>query len=553
MPGTVHGLLRRWAEETPDAEALRDDRVEITYADWWRVSRNIAARIQKAGGGPGHVIGVVSGKNVLLPCVFTAVSMLGARFVSLNPEWPAQERQRVFGRRSSRLVLTTRADDALQSDEPVLFIDDDVFRGSAGRLDLPDADSDREFYLNVTSASTGQAKVAPTTHRQLLENTRGVIRTMGFTRSDVHTSLFGVYGHPHELFMRGLYLGGRTVLTEHRYPRDLLRVISDMGVTAVMALPTQLMSLSHLWKRSDSDLSKVKIAEAGGMHVSEDMMENFLMKTGVRLVPVWGSTETAGVGLVGESGSAGFTKVVDGYSVQLRDLSGRKLSGNGTGELWVSGPGVVSRYLGDRPQTEEAFLDGWYRTGDIFRREDGRLVFLGRRGGLIKAAGLNVYPLEVELAILKHPLVVDACVVGRDHPTRGEIPSAYIVLRPGQELAVAEMRAFLRKHIDEYKIPKLINFVHGLPRTANGKIDRQAVGTREIAPDFRSELLRSDVELVRLLNRRAELMELIGGGGFDPTWVDDQVDNAMGHNAGPIPDSSIRDIIRFIVSELGKG
>lgn len=552
MPGTVHGLLRRWAEKTPDAVALCDDRVEFTYADWWRVSMNIAARIVKAGGGPGHVIGVVSGKDVLLPCAFTAVSMLGARFVSLNPEWPAQERQRVFGRRSSRLVLTTRPDDSRQSDEPVILIDDEVYRGSAGPVDLPNTESDREFYLNVTSASTGQAKIAPTTHGQLLANTRGVVRTMGLTRSDVHTSLFGVYGHPHELFMRGLYLGGRTVLTEHRYPRDLLRVISRSRVTAVMALPTQLMSLSHLWKRSDSDLSMVRMAEAGGMHVSEDMMENFLLKTGVRLIPVWGSTETSGVGLVGDSGTAGFTRVVEGYSVQLRDLSGSTLSGNGTGELWVSGPGVVSRYLGDRPQTEEAFLNGWYRTGDIFRREDGRLIFLGRRGGLIKAAGLKVYPLEVELAILKHPLVVDACVVGRDHPTRGEIPSAYIVLRPGQELAVAEMRAFLRQHIDEYKIPKLINFVHGLPRTANGKIDRQAVGTREIAPDFRSELLRSDVELVRLLNRRAELMDLIGGGGFDPTWVDDQVDNAMGHNAGPIPDSSIRDIIRFIVSELGK-
>ena len=96
-----------------------------------------------------------------------------------------------------------------------------------------------------------------------------------------------------------------------------------------------------------------------------------------------------------------------------------------------------------------------------------------------------------------------------------------------------------------------MNFVHGLPRTANGKIDRKAVGTREIAPDYRSELLRSDVELVRLINQRAELMNLIGGG-YDPTWVDEQVDNAVGHNAGPVPDSSIRDIIRFIVSELGK-
>lgn len=552
MPGTVHGLLEKWAEERPDTTALCDDRAGITFADWLRMSLDVAARIQQAGAGRGHVIGVVSNKTVLLPCIFTAVSMLGARFVALNPLWPVQERQRVFGRWTERLVISTDPGYPQQPDEKTLFLDDGVFSGSSKPGKLPVIDEDREFYLNVTSASTGQAKIAPTTHRQLLSNTAGVARTLGLDSSDVHTSLFGVYGHPHELFMRGLYLGGRTLLTEHRYPRDLLRIVSQKGVTAIMALPPQLMTISQLWRRSDWDLSAVRMAEAGGMHVSEDLMESFLERTGIELVPVWGSTETSGVALVGRSGASGFDSVVDGYEVDLRDLDGTPVLGEGNGELWISGPGVVERYLGDRPQTEESFQEGWYRTGDIFRKEGERLVFLGRRGGLIKAAGLKVYPLEVELAILKHSSVIDACVVGRDHPTRGEIPSAYIVLRPGKELTVAEMRGFLREHIDEHKIPRLISFVHGLPRTANGKIDRQAVGTREIAPDFRSELLRSDVELVRLLNQRAELMGFIGGGGFDPTWVDEQVDNAVGHNAGPIPDSSIRDIIRFMISELGK-
>ncbi|MCK4506016.1 MAG: AMP-binding protein, partial [Candidatus Aegiribacteria sp.] len=259
-----------------------------------------------------------------------------------------------------------------------------------------------------------------------------------------------------------------------------------------------------------------------------------------------------GVVLTGQSDSSAFASVVDGYTVELRDLTGEALQEDGKGELWISGPGVVTRYLGDRPQTEENFVDGWYRTGDMFRKEDDHLIFLGRRGGMIKAAGLKVYPLEVELAILKHPEIVDACVVGRDHPTRGEMPAAYIVSRPGIELTVAGMRSFLREFLDEHKIPRLINFVYGLPRTASGKIDRKAVETREIVPDYRSELLRSDVELVRLINNRAELMAEIGGG-FDPTWVDDQEDNAVGHNPGPTADSSIREIIRFIISELGKG
>lgn len=552
MPGTVHGLLEKWATGTPDTVALEDDLRKLSFADWWRVSCHVASLLQKAGVQQGYIVGVVSRRSSFLPCTFIAVSMLGAKFVSLNPDWPAQERMRVFGRWSDRLVLTWDDTDCCsQPDEMILSMNDDIYKGSENPVDVPVLQGDEEIYLNVTSASTGQAKIAPTTHSQLLANTDGVTATMGLTRDDVHLSIFGVFGHPHELFMRGLYLGGRTVLTEHRYPRDLLHVISKTGVTAIMALPTQLMSLSHLWNRIDADLQSVRIAEAGGMHVSDEFTVNFTERTGVELIPVWGSTETAGVGLIGESGVHGFKTVVEGYEIELRDLSGNRTDDNGSGELWITGPGVVKGYMGDRPQTEEAFLDGWYRTGDMFRIENERFVFLGRRGGLIKAAGLKVYPLEVELAILKHPSIIDACVVGRDHPIRGEMPSAYIVTRPGVELTVAGMRAFLRQYLDEHKIPRLINFVHGLPRTASGKIDRKAVGTREIVPDFRGELLRSDVELVRLINQRAELMNSIGGG-FDPTWVDDQVDNAIGHNPGPVSDSSIMDLVRFIISELGK-
>jgi len=552
MPGTVHELLEKRASGTPDRIALEDDQRELSYADWWRVSRHIASLLQKSGVKRGYVVGVVSQRSSFLPCAFVAVSMLGAKFVSHNPEWSSQERVRVFSRWPDRLVLTMDGVGLVScDDEKTLVLNDDIYTGSESPVGIPILQDSEEFYYNVTSASTGQAKIAPTTHYQLLANTDGVTSTMGLTSDDVHMSIFGVFGHPHELFMRGLYLGGKTVLTEHSYPRDLLHTISRTGVTALMALPTQYISLLHLWNRSDAGLSYVRIAESGGMYVSDEFMVNFTGNTGVKFIPVWGSTETSGVGLVGENGVQGFTSIVKGYKVELRNLSGVRVKGNGSGELWISGPGVVSRYLGDRPQTEEAFLDGWYRTGDMFRQEDGKLVFLGRRGGLIKAAGLKVYPLEVELAILKHPSIVDACVVGRDHPTRGEMPSAYIVTKHGSELTIPGMRAFLRQYLDEYKIPRLINFVHGLPRTANGKIDRKAVGTREMVPDYRGELLRSDVELVKLVNQRAELMNSIGKG-FDPAWVDDQLDNALGHNAGPVPDSSMKDIIRFIISELGK-
>ena len=113
------------------------------------------------------------------------------------------------------------------------------------------------------------------------------------------------------------------------------------------------------------------------------------------------------------------------------------------------------------------------------------------------------------------------------------------------------MRYFLQSHLDEHKIPKAFSFVRALPRTPSGKIDRKAVGKRETEPDYRGEILRSDVELVRLLSLRAGLMESIDGS-FDPTWVQEQVDNAIGHNPGPISDGLLREIIMDIVNTLGK-
>lgn len=533
--------------------ALADDSRHLDYASWWRKSRHLAAMLQRMGVGSGDLIGVLCGKTVVLPVAFTAASMLGARFVALNPRWPESERRRVFSRWPDRAVLTEDGFDpqSWQTARVLRVTPDELMEGNEDPEQLPELDSDQVVYLNVTSASTGLAKVAATTHRNLLANTAAVCSTMELDEDDVHMSLFGVIGHPHELFLRGLYLGGKTVLTNMRYPREILALIKREHVSCLMGLPPQLENLARLCARSDVDLSSVRLAEAGGMHISREFVESFERRTGVSVIPVWGSTETSGVALVGSPGQTGFDKVVEGYTVELRDPAGGEVTVEGRGEMYIRGKGVVSSYLGDRASTEEVYSDGWYRTGDIFRREMGRLIFLGRRGGLIKASGLKLYPLELELAILRHPEVADVCVVGAHHPVKGEIAAAYIVPRPGRELTAAEMRRFLRNRVDEHKIPKVFSFVPGLPRTTNGKLDRKAIGKREIEPDYRGELLRTDVELVRLLNHRAEILSSLGLG-FDPTWVEEQVDNVVGHNPGPLSDSSVREIIRFIISAFEK-
>ncbi len=550
---TIHGLLEKWAMERPDKTAILDGGSSLSFAQWHRASEHLAGRLQNAGVEKDTLVGVQVDRECSLPVAFTAISRVGGRFLGLNPGWLSEDREMVFSRWNKKFILCWEGMDVegWKAGTILPFNRNDLTSPALSARGTPPVGIFDDFYMNVTSGSTGLPKVAVSTHRELMVNTAAVCETLGLTDADVLMSLFGVIGHPHEIFLRGLYLGATTVLEPSVYPREHLKMIRDNSVTFLMGLPPQLEAMSRLVSREDADISSLRIVEAGGMRVTDQFLGSFRDRTGIDVTPVWGSTETSGVVLVGEPGIAGFSRVVSGYDIQLRGEQG-VVEDDGRGELWIAGEGIVNRYLGERSDSSEILIDGWYRTGDIFTRKGGRIYFTGRRGGLIKASGLKVFPSEVELAILKHPGVRDVCVVGEDIPGRGEAPVAYIVLRGGEELSLPDLRSFLSGILEDFKMPRKYNFVLGLPRTVSGKLDRAKIGREDVEPDYRSELLRLDVDLVKLLNARADLMEKIDSR-FNPNWVEEQVKNAMGHNPGPLSDSIVREVIRYIVNSLGRG
>lgn len=550
MPRTVHGLLDEAASRRPGALALRDDIEALTFGDWAAASLNLAALMQRSGVRKGDLVGVCCGKTILLPVAFTAVSSLGARFLAVSPDWPETTFRRLLPASPKSILVCFDGPPAHPGDTRRMTVArSETLEGRLKPGKMPDVDSSEDFYMNVTSASTGLPKMARASHEALIANTRGICSALGLTAEDVQMSLFSAHSHPHELFMRGLLLGGATVLTEGRYPRTAMDLIADAGVTVLMGLPPQLDGLARSAGRERRSLSRLRLAEAGGMHSSQTFLSRFHDLSGVDAVAVWGSAETSGVALYGDPNREGLANVVEGYSVELDDPSGNVVSGDSEGELRVSGTPVVNGYQGDRMSTEEFFRDGWFLTGDVFRRESGVLHFLGRRGGLIKSAGLKVFPLEVELAVLRHPDVLDAAVYGEEQPGRGETVVARVVLRPGAELPSPVLREFLRGLLDAYKIPRKFLFVPDLPRTPSGKIDRAALGSPPSKADWKGELLRTDVEIVRLINHRASAMAL-SSAPFDPSWVEEQLDNAVGHNNGSVSDDTVRSIMSAIIHSL---
>jgi long-chain acyl-CoA synthetase len=548
---SLRETLAAAAANQPGRTALVDDRVRLTWSEWLGHSCSIADALAEMGMKQGDTLAYIGGKSVALPVFFMASVLAGGRFLSVSPSWPDPAARRIAG--AAGRIFTACSGEAPQAWRGFPSIPD----GLAASCPPPDPGRFRdpgpgaEIYLNVTSASTGMPRVVATTASQLAGNTLGVCKALGLTSRDVHMSLFSMHGHPHELFARGLLLGGVSVLTAAKYPREAIALISRHGVTALMGLPPQLEGLARVSGAEAGGLGSLRVVEAGGMHASAEFATLFESLCGKRVTPVWGSTETSGVAMVGDPGEEGFGTVVEGYAVELRDPEGSPVEGDGEGELWVSGPGVASRYAGERASTDESFRDGWFCTGDVFHRTGRKLHFIGRRGGLVKSAGLKVYPLEVELALLRHADVAEAVVAGETRSSRGETVTAWVVARPGSEVTPSGLRRFLRGIVEEYKIPRNINIVPDLPRTPGGKIDRTALGRPPAAPEWRGELLRTDVELVKLLNHRAAILSRFSGA-FDPNWAEEQLDNASGHNPGPLSDDSVREIVSFIQKVLSR-
>ena len=343
--------------------------------------------------------------------------------------------------------------------------------------DLPDVgvEGSDTAYLNLTSGTTGFPKCAITTHDNIYWNTRSAVEKLALVHEDRHLCMFPPATHPHELFARALYLGGTMVLTDQISPKSLTRVIEDNGVTAMMAIAPIYGNFVKRHKNSDFRFTRLKLAESGGMHVDPITAREFKGRFGFPIVPVWGSTETVGIALgmpmEGEWPQGSCGTVNPYYSAKIVDKMDNEVKPGEVGEMKVKGPGVCSAYFRNEGETCANYRNGWYYTGDMFSRDvKGYFYFSGRRQGMMKVAGMKVFPVEIEDLLIQHPEIMEVAVTKERDAVHGEIPKAIIVLEPGSDLTKKDIWAWCTEKIASYKIPKLIEFREGLPRNPVGKI-----------------------------------------------------------------------------------
>ncbi|MCP1756740.1 benzoate-CoA ligase family protein [Bradyrhizobium elkanii] len=480
-----------------DRIALIGNGRQRTYKELTDWSNRLAhALVENYGVKPGNRVLIRSGNNPALVAAWLAATKAGAVVVNTMPMLRAGELAKIVDKAEISLALTDSriADELVACAKTSKFLKQVVnFDGTQNhdaeldrialnkpvKFDAVKTGRDDVALLGFTSGTTGEPKATMHFHRDLLIIADGYAReVLKVTPDDVFVGspplafTFGLGG----LAIFPLRFGATATLLENAAPSEMIRIIETYKATICFTAPTAYRAMMAAMDKG-ADLSSLRLAVSAGETLPTPVFESWTKKTGKPILDGIGSTELLHIFITNRTGSAvgGTTGTpVSGYEAKIVDEDMNELPAGQVGKLAVRGP-TGCRYLADSRQTKYV-RDGWNITGDAFvRDENGRLSFVARADDMIISAGYNIAGPEVEAALLGHPDVAECAVIGAPDEERGQIVSAFIVLKQGartDEVEVKLLQDHVKATIAPYKYPRAIAFVEALPKTQTGKIQR---------------------------------------------------------------------------------
>jgi len=478
---TLTEVLERAARNDGNAEAIRSPgRAEaITWGALREASLRWAGALAQAGVRPGDRVGILLGNIPEFPIAFFAALNLGAVVVPVNPRLTETEVRGILAHAEARAVICSGETKALAGDLPT-FTPPDLAAGEIRAPHAAQAGDDAEILY--TSGTTGNPKGVVMTHGAAVETAAMAAYQFGIRpRERVAVLMPLTHSAPLNLFLLGAAYAGATVILgafDPRNPAGMLEVLAQERAQYLFAAPVAYL----LGLRADPgryDLSAMKSWIYGGAPMSREQVQAVRRAYGGRWMSVYGLTESGpnGMALDDEdhalhAGSIGWRPTVNA-EVRLVDEAGVDVAPGQPGELAMRTPSAMRGYLKNPQATAEVLRDGWVHTGDMAVRDaEGYYWMLDRKKDLILSGGFNVYPREVEEAVLTHPAVADVAVVETPHPEWGETVTAVVVLKAGQELTLDALRTHLRPILASQKHPRRLEIAAALPRNATGKLLR---------------------------------------------------------------------------------
>jgi fatty-acyl-CoA synthase len=350
------------------------------------------------------------------------------------------------------------------------------------------------FCLLYTSGTTGRPKGVMIPHRQIAWNAYNTVISWQLRETDrvqVYTPMYHAGGLT--VFMAPLFaIGGSIVLHDRFDPAELLQAFTEYRCTILFGVPTIFKMLLDTPELAALDFSHLRWCCSGGAPLPPELLRTY-QERGLTFRQGYGLTEV-GVNCfamndedsVRKPGSIGKPMMFTG--AKLIDSAGNHVAANDVGELCLRGP-HVSRGYWNNPAATGQVLDaqGWFHTGDLARcDQDGFFYIAGRSKDMIISGGVNIYPAEIENEVLGHPAVAEVSILGVADEKWGEVPVAFVALKPGARANEGELIEFLRPKINKIKLPRQVIFVKALPRNAYGKVLKTHLqdGLRVLKPGF---------------------------------------------------------------------
>lgn len=471
--------------------AFHDDTGSITYAE-------LAERVNRFGSGL-LALGLRMEDRVLIamhdsadwPVAFLGAIRAGIIPVAVNTLLTTKDYQYMLSDSRAKALVVSEA--LLPQFKPVLeglpFMQQVIVTGAPfndvlakGRSQLDPAPTTRDdacFWL-YSSGSTGMPKGTVHAHSSMIETaelySRGVL---GMKESDVVFSaakLFFAYGLGNSLSFV-LATGATAVLMAERpTPASVFKRLTGRKPTLFFGVPTLYAAMLADAEFPKKEALSLRSCVSAGEALPPQIAKSFKEKTGLDILDGIGSTEMLHIFLSNRPndlrlGSTG--KAVPGYELRLMDEQGEPVKQGELGELEISGPTSAMYYWNNRAKSRATYTGVWTKSGDKYTQDaDGFYVYGGRTDDMLKVGGIWVSPAEVEAALVGHPSVLEAAVIGKEDEQKLVKPKAYVVLKPGAKATDEELKAHVKSKLAPYKYPRWIEFATELPKTATGKIQR---------------------------------------------------------------------------------
>jgi len=490
---------------------------QYTYGDLYKRVCRLGHVLKRLGIQSGDRVGTLAWNGLEHLELYYGVPCVGAVIHTLNLRFSVEQLTYVINHAEDRVIFVDAslvavlekiapqlasvekyvligAPRNLKTTLSPVFHYEDLLAGEREEFDWPVLDENMAAGLCYTSGTTGNPKGALYSHRSQFLHAMGSCMTdsLGIRSTDsILAAVPMFHANAWALPYVAVLIGAQLVFPgPHLKPQDLAQLIQDCKVTFAAGVPTLWTGLYQELKRQKYDIASLRTLLVGGAAMPKALIEAFETELKIPVIHAWGMTELSPLGTTGcavdfrtdLSSSERFNlkarQGVGAACVEMRIVgeSGDELpwDGKSPGELQVRGPWVISSYYKDEASGSQFTQDGWFKTGDIATIDaSGCMGITDRSKDLIKSGGEWISSVALENALMSHPQVLEATVIGIPDEKWSERPLALVVLKDGVEPSVEDLKNQLSKDFAKFWLPERIQFVQGIPKTSVGKFDKK--------------------------------------------------------------------------------